>query len=114
MPVDDEAGDLAVVGTCAVVFGEEAVLLGAGAGTATGDFALDLAGAGAGAAIETELKYTKAKTKQRSAMNRAILFLGWESSTIISCDGNFRSSISSSQMNTTGMLRKEKTENVWR
>lgn len=78
--VGDEAGDLAGVEACVLcAFGEDAILVGAAASLvgaeATGDLALDVAGAGAGAAMEDEMKHTKAKTRQRSAMNRAILFL---------------------------------------
>lgn len=75
-----ETGETAPRGRDVGDFGEAANLAGA---EATGDFALDfvgdLAGAGAGAgvcaAIEAEVNNTKAKAKQRSALNLAILLV---------------------------------------
>lgn len=73
-----ETGETAPRGRDVGDFGEAANLAGA---EATGDFALDfvgdLAGAGAGvcAAIVAEVNNTKAKAKQRSALNLAILLV---------------------------------------
>lgn len=73
--VGEAAGEAATVGEAAG--GEAGDFAGEILGAADGDLAGDNLGAGegVGAAMEAELNNPKAKTKQRIALNRAILFV---------------------------------------
>lgn len=96
--------------------GEAGDLAGDILGASDGDLAGDVLGAGdgVGAATDAELNNPKTKTKQRTALNRAILSVSCCSSAN-SCHGNCMESIpfSSSKMKTTGInargTGKEKT-----
>lgn len=74
--VGEAAGEEATVGEAAGG-GEAGDFAGEILGAADGDLAGDDLGAGegVGAAMEAELNNPKAKTKQRIALNRAILFV---------------------------------------
>ncbi|WP_252725599.1 hypothetical protein, partial [Acinetobacter indicus] len=86
--------------------GEAGDLAGDILGASDGDLAGDVLGAGdgVGAAIEAELNNPTTKTKQRTALNRAILSVSCCPSAN-SCHGNCMESIpfSSSKMKTTGI-----------